>query len=197
MNASTPASGTAARADVSAGPKSDQDPKHPVFRIETSKGAFDVRLDEDKAPITVDNFRNYVERGFYSGTIFHQIIKSPLQLVVAGGFTPDLAEKKGLVPIRSEAYNGLKNRRGTIAMARGDNENSATSQYFINLADNTALDFKARTPQGYGYCVFGEVVSGLDVVDSIAQSSVHDVSASKLTGVPNEAVVIRTVKQIK
>ena len=159
---------------------------------------FEVRLDEDKAPITVDNFRNYVERKFYNGTIFHQILKSPFQLVVAGGYTADLTEKKSLVPIRNEAHKGMKNRRGTIAMARGaDNENSATCQFFINLADNSSLDFKARTQQGYGYCVFGEVISGLEVIDSIAQSPVHDDNASKLNGVPNEAVVIRTVEQIK
>ena len=107
-----------------------------------------MRLDAEKAPLTVDNFRNYVARGHYDLTIFHQVVKSPLQIVLGGGYTADLKEKARLPPIRNEAHNGLKNRRGTIAMARrADDEDSATCQFFFNIADNNALNYKARTPK--------------------------------------------------
>ena len=128
--------------------KSDQDPLHPVYEFETSQGKFIVRLDAEKAPLTVDNFRNYVARGHYDLTIFHQVLKGSLQIVFGGGYTADLKEKTPLTPIRNEAHNGLKNRRGTIAMARRPNdEDSATCQFFINIADNDILNFKARTPK--------------------------------------------------
>ena len=155
--------------------KSDQDPQHPIYEFETSQGKFIVRLDAEKAPLTVDNFRNYVARGHYDLTIFHQVLKGSLQIVLGGGYTADLKEKATLTPIRNEAHNGLKNRRGTIAMARRANdEDSATCQFFINIADNDALNFKARTPEGYGYCVFGEVTEGMEVLDRIAKTPVHD-----------------------
>ena len=149
--------------------KVEKDFLHPIYEFETSQGKFSVRLDAEKAPLTVENFCNYVARGQYDLTIFHQVLPSP-QVVLGGGYTADLKEKTPLTPIRNEAHNGLKNRRGAIAMARRPNdEDSATCQFFINVADNDALNFKARTPQGYGYCVFGEVSDGMDVVDRIAK----------------------------
>ncbi len=177
-------------------PVSDQDPKHPIFRIETTKGNIDVRLDADKAPVTVDNFRNYAERGHYNNTIFHQIVKQPVQVVIGGGYGPDMVEKKAMPPIRNEAYNGLKNVRGTIAMARRNaDENSATCQFFFNLTDDPQLDHKARTLEGFGYCVFGQVMSGMEVLDAIAQIPVGVVK--DMPGVPSDTVTIRSVKQIK
>ncbi len=176
--------------------KSDQDPQHPIYEFETSQGKFIVRLDAEKAPLTVDNFRNYVARGHYDLTIFHQVLKDPLQIVLGGGYTADLKEKATLTPIRNEAHNGLKNRRGTIAMARRPNdEDSATCQFFINIADNDALNFKSRTPEGYGYCVFGEVTEGMDVLDRIAKAPVHDID--KFMDLPVETVVIKSVRQVK
>ena len=176
--------------------KSDQDPQHPMYEFETSQGKFIVRLDAEKAPLTVDNFRNYVARGHYDLTIFHQVLKGSLQIMLGGGYTADLKEKATLTPIRNEAHNGLKNRRGTIAMARRANdEDSATCQFFINVADNNVLNFKSRTPEGYGYCVFGEVTEGMDVVDRIAKAPVHD--TDKFAGLPVETVVIKSIRQIK
>ena len=176
--------------------KSDQDPQHPIYEFETSQGRFLVRLDAEKAPLTVDNFRNYVARGHYDLTIFHQVLKGSLQIVLGGGYTADLKEKATLTPIRNEAHNGLKNHRGTIAMARRPNdEDSASGQFFINIADNDALNFKSRTPEGYGYCVFGEVTEGMDVLDRIAKSPVHNVD--KFKDLPVETVVIKSVRQVK
>jgi len=176
--------------------KSDQDPQHPIYEFETNLGKFTVRLDAEKAPLTVDNFRNYVARGHYDLTIFHQVLKSSLQIVLGGGYTADLKEKAALTPIRNEAHNALKNRRGTIAMARRANdEDSATCQFFINVADNDALNFKARSPEGYGYCAFGEVTEGMEVVDRIARAPVHD--TDKFVGLPVETVVITSVRQVK
>jgi len=177
--------------------KSDQDPLHPVYEVDTSLGKFSVRLDGEKAPLTVDNFRNYVGRGHYDQTIFHQVLKDPVRVVLGGGYMADLKEKPPLTPIRNEAHNGLKNRRGTIAMARRLNdEDSATCQFFINIADNDVLNFKARTAEGYGYCVFGEVTDGMkDVVERIANVTIHNID--KFQGIPVETVVIRSIRQIK
>jgi cyclophilin family peptidyl-prolyl cis-trans isomerase len=177
--------------------KSEQDPQHPIYEFETSQGKFIVRLDAEKAPLTVDNFRNYVARGHYDLTIFHQVLNKGLQIVLGGGYTADLKEKKAtLMPIRNEAHKGLKNHRGTIAMARrADDEDSATCQFFINITDNDVLNFKSRTPEGYGYCAFGEVTEGMDVVDRIAKTPVHN--SDKFTDLPVEAVVIKTIRQVK
>jgi cyclophilin family peptidyl-prolyl cis-trans isomerase len=176
--------------------KSDQDPQHPMYEFETSQGKFVVRLDAEKAPLTVDNFRNYAARGHYDLTIFHQVFNKGSQIVVGGSYTADLKEKAQLTPIRNEAHNGLKNRRGTIAMVRRANdEDSATCQFFINIADNDALNFKSRSAEGYGYCVFGEVVDGIEVLDRIAKSPVHDVD--KFVGMPVELVVIKSIRQVK
>ncbi len=176
--------------------KSDRDTQHPVYEFETSQGRFSVRLDAEKAPLTVENFSNYVARGQYDLTIFHQVLRDPLQIVLGGGYTADLKEKSPLTPIRNEAHNGLKNRRGTIAMARRpDHQDSATCQFFINIADNDVLNFKARTPEGYGYCVFGEVTEGMDVVDRIAKIPVCD--KDQFRNLPVETVVIKSVRQVK
>ncbi len=149
--------------------KADQEALHPNYEFETSHGKFTVRLDAEKAPRTVENFRNYVASGHYEQTIFHEVIKAPM-IVIGGGYTVDLKEKPSLTPIRNEADNGLKNRRGTIGMVRRANDiDSATCQFFFNIADNDVLNYKAPTPEGYGYCVFGEVTSGMDVLDRIAQ----------------------------
>jgi len=176
--------------------KSDQDPQHPIYEFETSQGKFTVRLDAEKAPLTVYNFRNYVTRGHYDLTIFHQVLKGSLQIVLGGGYTADLKEKAALTPIRNEAHNGLKNRRGSITMARRANdEDSATCQFFINIADNDALNFKSRSPNGYGYCAFGEVTEGMEVIDRIATAPVHD--TDKFVGLPVETIVIKSIRQVK
>jgi cyclophilin family peptidyl-prolyl cis-trans isomerase len=176
--------------------KSEQDLLHPSYEVETNQGKFVVRLDAEKAPLTVDNFRNYAARGHYDLTIFHQVFKGSVQIVLGGGYTADLKEKASRTPIRNEAHNGLKNRRGTIAMARRpDDEDSATCQFFINVADNSSLDFKARSHEGYGYCVFGEVTEGMDVIDRIAKTPVHD--TEKFIALPVETVVIKSVRQVK
>ncbi len=176
--------------------KSEQDTQHPIYEFETSQGKFSVRLDAEKAPLTVDNFSTYVARGQYDLTIFHQVFNDSLKIVLGGGFTADLKEKAPLTPIRNEAHNGLKNRRGTIAMARRANdEDSATCQFFINIADNDVLNFKARTAEGYGYCVFGEVTEGMDVLDRIAKTPVHDIE--KFSHLPVEPVVIKSIRRVK
>jgi cyclophilin family peptidyl-prolyl cis-trans isomerase/predicted small lipoprotein YifL len=178
-----------------AAPKSDHDSHHPIYEFETSQGKFTVRLDAEKAPQTVENFHNYVARGHYDLTIFHQVLKDP-QVVIGGGYTADLNEKPSFTPILNEAHNGLKNRRGTIGMARRPNdEDSATCQFFFNIADNDGLNHKARTPADYGYCVFGEVTDGMDVLDRIAQAPVHDFK--NFANLPVETIVIKTVRQIK
>jgi len=152
------------------------DPQHPMVVLETSLGKITLQLDQQKAPITVDNFLQYVESGHYDGTIFHQLIKDQPKVVIGGAFTADRQEKPTHTSIYCEAHNGLSNRRGTIAMAREPgNVHSATSYFFINLSDNQEeLDHKDRTPEGYGYCVFGEVVDGIDVLDKILEVQVED-----------------------
>ncbi len=133
----------------------------------TNQGDIIVELYPDKAPITVKNFVNYVEMNFYKKTIFHRVIKG--FMIQGGGFTNAQDRKKTLAPIKIEADNGLKNDRGTIAMARTSDPNSATSQFFINLNDNNFLNFTRKTMNGWGYTVFGKVISGMAVVDKIAQ----------------------------
>ena len=138
---------------------------NPKVRIETDKGTLVIELDSQKAPKTVENFINYVRSGFYEGTIFHRVIKG--FMIQGGGLTEDMRPKQTSAPIPNEADNGLKNLRGTIAMARTQDPHSATSQFFINTVDNAFLDHKGKSLQGWGYCVFGRVVEGLDVVDAI------------------------------
>jgi len=138
----------------------------PRVQLETSKGVIVVELEEEKAPKTVANFLSYVRSGFYDGTVFHRVI--PNFMIQGGGMGADLARKTTGAPIPNEAGNGLKNLRGTVAMARTAEVDSATSQFFINLRDNPHLDHRGPTPREFGYCVFGRVVQGMEVVDAIA-----------------------------
>jgi cyclophilin family peptidyl-prolyl cis-trans isomerase len=140
----------------------------PRVSIHTSYGPVVVELEPALAPATVENFLNYVKSGYYSGTIFHRVIDG--FMIQGGGFTESMTEKSANAPVRNESKaEGLKNVRGTIAMARTDDPNSATSQFFINLADNSKLDFTSASTAGIGYCVFGKVVSGMESVDKIAK----------------------------
>ena len=157
--------------------------------IETSMGTITLDLNDEKAPETVANFAKYAADGHYDGTIFHRVIDG--FMIQGGGFTKDMNQKDTREPIRNEAMNGLKNRRGTIAMARTMVVDSATSQFFINLVDNDFLDFQAPTQQGFGYAVFGEVTDGMDVVDRIAK--VKTGFSGPHQNVPEEAIVIRKV----
>jgi cyclophilin family peptidyl-prolyl cis-trans isomerase len=157
--------------------------------IETSMGTITLELDADKAPETVANFAKYAKDGHYDGTIFHRVIDG--FMIQGGGFTKDMNQKETRAPIRNEAMNGLKNRRGTIAMARTMVVDSATSQFFINLVDNEFLDFQNPTPQGFGYAVFGKVTDGLSVVDAIGK--VKTGFAGPHQNVPETAVVIKKV----
>ncbi|MEU8778735.1 peptidylprolyl isomerase [Streptomyces sp. NPDC048606] len=138
----------------------------PQVKLTTSLGAIVIDLHEDRAPASVANFLGYVESGHYDGTVFHRVI--PGFMNQGGGFTADMRRRPVREPVRNEADNGLRNTRYTVAMARTSVPHSATSQFFINTADNPALDHTAPTPSGYGYAVFGTVTSGQDVVDSIA-----------------------------
>jgi len=157
----------------------------PVVVIETSLGNITVELDPEKAPISVKNFLSYVDAGFYEGTIFHRVIKN--FMIQAGGMTADMQRKEAKAAIRNEATNGLSNMRGTIAMARTPEVNSATSQFFISTVDNKGLDHKGMTPDDFGYAVFGKVIDGMDTVDKIA-------SVKTAPGdVPVEAVVIKGI----
>ena len=157
--------------------------------METSKGTITLALDDEKAPETVKNFLQYAKDGHYDGTIFHRVIDG--FMIQGGGFTKDMNQKETREPIRNEAMNGLRNRRGTIAMARTMVVDSATSQFFINLGDNDFLDFQNPTPQGFGYAVFGEVTDGIEVVDAIGK--VQTGSVGPYQNVPDEAVVIKKV----
>ena len=157
--------------------------------METSMGTITLELDDAKAPETVANFVQYAKDGHYDGTIFHRVIDG--FMIQGGGFTKDMNQKETRKPIRNEAMNGLKNLRGTIAMARTMVVDSATSQFFINLVDNAFLDFQNPTPQGFGYAVFGKVVDGMDVVDQIAK--VKTGFSGPHQNVPEEAIVIKRV----
>ncbi|MGD9327077.1 MAG: peptidylprolyl isomerase, partial [Desulfobacterales bacterium] len=139
---------------------------NPKVEMETSKGKFVIELYPEKAPDTVKNFLNYVDTKFYDGTIFHRVI--PKFMIQGGGFTADMKRKSAGAPIKNEADNGLKNERGTIAMARTNDPHSATAQFFINTVNNDFLNHKSKTTQGWGYVVFGKVVTGMDVVDAIS-----------------------------
>jgi len=160
--------------------------KNPVVRLETSMGDITLELDTQNAPITTANFIEYVNSGFYDGTIFHRVIDG--FMIQGGGMTADMKEKKTRGPIRNEANNGLKNSRGTIAMARTQVVDSATGQFFINVKDNAFLDHKNETPSGYGYAVFGKVIDGMDTVDAIRQVATGNKGMHQ--DVPKEAVVI-------
>ncbi len=161
-------------------------------KMHTSMGVISLELFADKAPDTVKNFVEYAKDGFYDGTIFHRVIDG--FMIQGGGMEPGMKEKANRKPIQNEASNGLSNTRGTIAMARTPNPHSATSQFFINVANNTFLDFKSPTPDGYGYCVFGEVTDGLNVVDII--KDVGTTSYGMHQDVPSEDVIITKVEVV-
>ncbi len=176
-------------------PSTSDDGEPPIVVIHTSCGDVTVRLDRRRAPETVANFLDYVDNGHYDGTIFHQVARD--QLVLGGGFTPRLVEKPALrKPVVNEAANGLSNRRGTIAMARRlEAPDSATCQFYINLGDNESLDHRDQSVDGFGYCVFGEVLTGLEVVEQIASAEVTDTEAFDL--LPIRTVLIKTVTRVK
>ena len=157
-----------------------------MVKLHTRFGVITLELDAEKAPESVKNFLAYVEAGHYDGTIFHRVIKD--FMIQGGGMNPDMSQKSCNAPIKNEANNGLKNDRGTIAMARTSDPHSATAQFFINTVDNDFLNFRAETTQGWGYAVFGKVVEGLDVVDQIR--AVKTGRSGYHSDVPVEAVVI-------
>lgn len=163
-----------------------------MIRFTTNKGVFDVELNEAAAPKTCENFLQYVRSGFYNGTIFHRVISG--FMIQGGGFEPGLQQKETKAPIENEANNGLKNDKYTIAMARTNDPHSATSQFFINVADNDFLNHTSPTPRGWGYAAFGKVVAGTDVVDDIA--AVRTASRSWYGDVPVEDVVMEKVEEI-
>jgi cyclophilin family peptidyl-prolyl cis-trans isomerase len=160
---------------------------NPQVLIETSKGNITVELFADKAPKTVKNFLDYVKSGHYSGTIFHRVM--PGFMIQGGGFNSDMSEKDSRPPIQNEADNGVPNQRGTLAMARTPDPNSASDQFFINVANNGFLNHRSKTPDGWGYAVFGKVLEGMDVVDAIVK--VPTTSKGPHQSVPVEPVVIR------
>ncbi|MGC9315783.1 MAG: peptidylprolyl isomerase [bacterium] len=165
--------------------------KNPVVRITTNMGNIDVELYPEKAPITVENFLTYVEEDYFNGTIFHRVIKD--FMIQGGGFTADLQKKDTHDPIKNEANNGLKNDRGTIAMARTNDPHSATAQFFINHKDNTFLNFTGENPRGWGYAVFGKVIDGMDVVDKIAETPTGPKSPFP-SDVPQTTIVMEKVE---
>ena len=158
----------------------------PRVMLETSMGEIVLELDPESAPKTVENFLGYAQAGFYDGTIFHRVIDG--FMIQGGGFTEDMTQKPTREEITNEADNGLKNKRGTIAMARRGDPDSASSQFFINTVNNRPLDHTGKSPQGWGYAVFGEVVEGMDVVDAIAK--VKTGNKAMFQDVPVESVVI-------
>jgi cyclophilin family peptidyl-prolyl cis-trans isomerase len=143
------------------------DARHPQIDIQTNMGSIVVELDGEKAPKTVENFLAYVRDGHYNGTIFHRVI--PGFMIQGGGYTAQFQQKPTRAPVKNEADNGLKNARGTLAMARTSDPHSASAQFFINTVDNDFLDYRSPTQQGWGYAVFGKVISGMDVVDKISK----------------------------
>ena len=171
----------------------EKEKKNPVVTLNTSLGDIQIELYAEKAPVTVKNFLDYVEAKHYDGLIFHRVI--PNFMVQGGGFTPDMQQRKTRDPIKNEAGNGLKNERGTLAMARTGVVDSATAQFFINVKDNDFLNHRDETAQGFGYAVFGKVVSGMDVVDKIV--AVPTTTKGQHGDVPQEPVVIKsaTVKK--
>jgi peptidyl-prolyl cis-trans isomerase B (cyclophilin B) len=157
--------------------------------METSQGDIVLELYPDKAPLTVKNFLDYMETGFYSQTIFHRVI--PGFMIQGGGFTREMQKKPASMTVKNEADNGLKNDRGTIAMARTQVPHSASSQFFINSVDNAFLNYKSQTPSGWGYAVFGKVVKGMEVVDAI--SKVQTGNQGRFRDVPKTPVVIKKI----
>lgn len=166
--------------------------QNPAFIIKTSEGDIKVELLQDKAPITVKNFLKYVEDGHYNNTIFHRVIDG--FMIQGGGLTKDMKQKPAKAPIQNEAANGLLNTRGTLAMARTGEINSATSQFFINVVDNSFLNHRGKSPNEYGYCVFGRVLAGMDVVDKI--TAVDTGSRGHYQDVPENTIEILQITTV-
>jgi cyclophilin family peptidyl-prolyl cis-trans isomerase/predicted small lipoprotein YifL len=170
-------------------------PNNPVVVIETSMGTITAELYEDEAPITVENFLAYVDDKYYDGTLFHRVV--PERIIQGGGYEAGMKEKKQRDPIKNESYNGLSNQRGTLAMARLDAPDTAAAGFFINTLDNIRLDH-ARAPDKIGYCVFGKVLTGMDVVNQIERvpTEIRDVQTevnAKIVAVPFEDVPVKDV----
>ncbi len=165
--------------------------KTKMVKLHTNKGIITLQLDAEKAPVTVQNFLDYVNSGFYSNTIFHRVI--PNFMIQGGGFEPGMKQKTTKAPIKNEAANGLKNDKYTIAMARTGDPHSATAQFFINVKNNDFLDYPGQ--DGWGYCVFGKVVEGMDIVDSIAK--VKTGRSGFHQDVPTEDVIITKAEVLK
>ncbi len=168
-------------------------PGNPVVAVTTSMGDITFELFKDRAPVSVENFVRYVSEGFYEGTVFHRVKKG--FMIQGGGYTADLVEKPTRPPIQNEATNGLRNLRGTLAMARRMSLRSATSQFYVNVVDNRMLDHTGFSPDEFGYAVFGRVLTGMDVVDRIA--SVPTKTEGEMEDVPVEPVVIKSVRVVK
>ncbi|MBU8921686.1 MAG: peptidyl-prolyl cis-trans isomerase [Bacteroidales bacterium] len=160
--------------------------------VKTTMGNFTIELFDDKAPITVENFLNYVDKKYYNGTIFHRVIST--FMIQGGGFTKEMSKKDTAPPIKNEAANGVKNLKYTIAMARTDVVDSGTSQFFINVNDNPALDHKDKTDRGFGYCAFGIVTEGMDVIDKI--KLVKTTTKGSYGDVPVKPVIIKSITRI-
>ncbi|HQI80897.1 MAG TPA: peptidylprolyl isomerase [Deltaproteobacteria bacterium] len=167
--------------------------QNPTVVLETSMGEITLELYPDKAPATVKNFLDYVDEKFYDGLVFHRVIRG--FMIQGGGMDAQMKEKATHAPIVNEADNGLKNDRGTIAMARTPDPNSATAQFFINAKDNTFLNFRSKTMDGYGYCVFGKVTKGMDVVDAI--EAVPTGNKGFHQDVPLKPVLIKKAYRVK
>ena len=160
-----------------------------IINVKTSLGDIKLELFNDKAPITAENFKKYIESGYFANSIFHRVIKD--FMVQGGGFTMEMEEKETMSPIKNEANNMVSNERGTIAMARTNDPHSASAQFFINLKDNVFLDFKSETTQGWGYCVFGKVIDGMEVIDKIA--TVDTGSYGPHQDVPKDPIIIKEI----
>lgn len=176
-----------------AGEKKMAKKANPTVVMETSEGVITIELLADKAPVTVKNFLRYTDEKFYDGTIFHRVIDN--FMIQGGGFTADMKKKNGHEPVKNEATSELKNDRGTIAMARTSQVNSATCQFFINLKNNDFLNHRDNTPRGFGYAVFGKVIKGQEVVDRIAK--VKTTTSGPYRDVPAKPVVIKSVRRSK
>ncbi len=165
---------------------------NPMVLVKTNMGNFTIELYQDKAPVTVKNFLKYVDHKFYAGTIFHRVIGT--FMIQGGGFTPDMTQKEPSPPIKNEADNGLKNLKYTVAMARTNIVDSATCQFFINVVDNAGLDHRNKNVDGYGYCVFGKVVEGMNVIDEI--KTVKTTEKGDYKDVPIKPVIIKSVTRV-
>lgn len=193
-DATAAAGDEAAEATASKSASAPTEELFPQVVLETTHGRITLELDASRAPDTVRNFLAYVASGHYDGTMFHQVEQGYVML--GGSYSSELQLKPALPPIRNEAENGLKNAKGTIAMARSAEEiDSSTCQFFINLGDNAELDYQSPTPEGFGYCVFGRVVDGWDAIEAIAAVPVRN--SDEFPSMPSETVMIRSAKRLR